>query len=407
MTANSLGATPFTPYPDPPSQSGDESAPPPLVPGRAGSEERRQSESPVPSSSDDLNLLLTQSSPDPFLEVAAEEKPRTSSPARSPVGEVPAAEAPGLDSSASFLDATPGPAQPRPAIDGSEPLSLSALHSSSENDLDLDIRFSPSPDAQVRPASPAQSVHPSKIAEQEAKDEDEPRINWPLLLTASYASAVTLALAWLLWSGRGLARRVSFTAPASAPPAAASLEDQPRDGKPAEAVDSPPPLPTPNMTELGKTIRLGDLEVTPRSITHRQVELSRLEGTTGEQRESPDSLVLTLELSNRSTGITLTPLDPAFVRESSTAIDHSYIETPGGRRIAMFRLAAESEWSLQDQVFPTLKPGESAETIIVSEPVPYDLPKGSLTWHVKLRTRTYQTDVLGIRFMATDVNDWR
>ncbi len=73
----------------------------------------------------------------------------------------------------------------------------------------------------------------------------------------------------------------------------------------------------------------------------------------------------------------------------------------------MFRLAPESEWSLRDQVFPNLKPGESAETIVVSEPFPSNLPVGALTWHVKLRTRTYQTDVLGVRFRELDVEDWR
>jgi hypothetical protein len=103
----------------------------------------------------------------------------------------------------------------------------------------------------------------------------------------------------------------------------------------------------------------------------------------------------------------LTPLDPDFVRESSAAIDHSYIETAGGPRIGMFRLAPESEWSVQDQVFPHLMPGESAESIVVSEPVFFDLPRGVMTWHVKLRTRPYQTDVVGIRFRASDVQDWR
>ena len=73
----------------------------------------------------------------------------------------------------------------------------------------------------------------------------------------------------------------------------------------------------------------------------------------------------------------------------------------------MFRLAPESEWSLRDQVFPNLMPGESAETIVVSEPVPDNLPGGTLTWHVKLRTGTYQTDVLGVRFTVLDVEDWR
>ena len=61
---------------------------------------------------------------------------------------------------------------------------------------------------------------------------------------------------------------------------------------------------------------------------------------------------MTLELANRSTASTFAPLDPGIVRESVPAVDQSFIEVPGRRRIAMFQLAMESEWSIRDQVFP-------------------------------------------------------
>ncbi len=152
-------------------------------------------------------------------------------------------------------------------------------------------------------------------------------------------------------------------------------------------------------------MRLGELEVTPRSIARRPVELLRLQGTAEGERESSPSLVLTLELANRSTGSALTPLDPAIVRDPVPAVDQSFIEVPGGRRIAMFRLAIESEWSIRDQLFPALQPGETVETILVSEPVAMTDLKGTMTWHRKLRTAPYRTDVLGVRFSVGEVID--
>ena len=126
---------------------------------------------------------------------------------------------------------------------------------------------------------------------------------------------------------------------------------------PSPVGGAPQPLPVHNLVDLGKTLRLGDLELTPLSIVHRSVYLYRLEGATGEERESQDSLVLTLRLTNRSETRAFAPLDRSFIRDSGAAEDHTYIESSDGRHIPMFQLAAESEWSIQDQQFPVLKPG--------------------------------------------------
>ncbi len=112
-------------------------------------------------------------------------------------------------------------------------------------------------------------------------------------------------------------------------------------------------------------------------------------------------MVLLVEVTNRSRTSTFAPLDLAIVREPLSSLDQSFIELSRRRRIAMFRLAIESEWSIQDQVFPALKPGESVETILVSEPVAMSDLAGTMTWHVKLRTAPYRTDVLGVRFTRT------
>jgi hypothetical protein len=365
MSPNSLNSTPITPFPDPPSHSGEEPVP---VTGRpVHSPAPGDVTKPTTSSADDLNLMLAQSAPDPYLA----EGVGTSDPA--------------------------DPGKPLDDIEGGEP--VSSLDSLSLSENELDITFSPSPDTQPASHQPAaSSAGPAGKMQDEAV---APRISWPLLLVSSYASALTLALGFILWTGRGLSR-LDFST--SSEPVPGSTGASPGGGASGTGEDLLP-LPAPNVTNLGGPVRLGEIEVTPRSIARRPVELLRLQGTAEGERESSPSLVLTLELANRSTGSTFAPLDPAIVRDTVPAVDQSFIEVPGGRRIAMFRLAIESEWSIRDQLFPALQPGETVETILVSEPVAMTDLKGTMTWHLKLRTAPYRTDVLGVRFSVGEVID--
>ena len=363
MSANSLNSMPITPFPDPPSHSGEE--PEPVTGQPVDSPAPRDVTKPPTSSADDLSLLLAQSDPDPYLA----EGVGTSDPA--------------------------DPGKPRADIEGGEPVSSFDSLSSSGNELD--IAFSPSPDTQPASLQPSASS-----AEPAGKMQDEvvaPRISWPLLLVSSYASALTLALGFILWTGRGLSR-LDFSA--SSGPVPSINGASPSRGASLTG-DVLLPLPAPNVTDLGRPVRLGELEVTPRSIARRSVRLLRLQGTAKGRRVSSPTLVMTLELANRSTSSTFAPLDPAIVRDPVPAVDQSFIEVPGGRRIAMFRLAMESEWSIRNQDFPALEPGELADTTLVSEPVAMSDLTGTMTWHVKLRTAPYRTDVLGVRFMAEQV----
>ncbi len=365
MSPNSLNSTPITPFPDPPSHSGEEPEPVTGLPDDFPAP--RDVTKPSTSSADDLSLLLAQSDPDPYL---AEDE-GTSDPA--------------------------DPGKPLDDIEGGEPVSSLHLLSSPENGLD--IACSPAPGTQPSSHQPAaSSPEPAGEMQNEAA---APRISWPLLLVSSYASALTLALGFILWTGQGLSR-LDFSP--SSEPVPGSTGASPSRGASLTG-DVLLPLPAPNVTDLGRPVRLGELEVTPRSIARRPVELLRLQGTAEGDRESSPSLVLTLELANRSTGSALTPLDPAIVRDPVPAVDQSFIEVPGGRRIAMFRLAIESEWSIRDQLFPALQPGETVETILVSEPVAMTDLKGTMTWHRKLRTAPYRTDVLGVRFSVGEVID--
>ncbi|MGC8640600.1 MAG: hypothetical protein ACP5XB_12060 [Isosphaeraceae bacterium] len=397
MTGNFIDSTPLTPFPDPPSHSGEEPAPEPAGPPGAPA---RQPDRPdiATSSADDLALLLAQSVPDPFLD--------SSESQASPVPPAGAAGSPVEDPASALEAGLPGgsaePARPLPDISGAEPASIFASLSSSGNDVRLPVMFTPPPDFPV-PGSltPRRVQAASGTSADDREDQRRPGVSWPLLLVASYASAVTLSLIWILWTGRVSSR----PRPAAESRQEASSGDLARTAKLRSTARRPPPLPAQNLTTVGTTMRLGELEVSPFFISRREIELERLDGFADETRQVGDVLVLTLRLTNRSPNQTFTPLEPAFVRGSGSADDDSFIETASGTRIPLYQLAPESEWSIRDQHFPILKPGEQAETIIVSEPVRMIDLAGPLIWRLKIRTGTYRTDVLGIRFNPDNISD--
>jgi hypothetical protein len=345
MSASSVESTPVTPFPDSPARSHDAPAPVRPPDQRAGSDARRAT-SPVSSSSDDLSVLLTQPKPDPFLDDTSAVEALVPGSAQSRRGdERPSAERPAPLATADASDASPATSRDTPAIGGREPAPNPALLSSSESVLALGIKFTPSPDPETDPRSSAPIARAAEPNLQYEPSDEAPRINWPLLLVSSYASAITLGFLWFVWAGRSLPpQRAAEPVPADA------ASDPPSRTSAASPVSRvPQPLPIHNLVDLGNTLRLGDLELTPLSIVHRSVYLYRLGGATGEERESSDSLVLTLRLTNRSETQDFAPLDRSFIRDSGAAEDHSFIVSPDGQRIPMFRLAAESEWSIQDQ----------------------------------------------------------
>ena len=392
MSGNSLSPMMPTPWPDHPSQSDDDHAVEPLP--TASPSESASSSGPTGSSTDDLDLLLSQSKPDPYLREAEAPVAGTGEPPAQAT-RAPHFEAdPGLASL--DLGVEPGVRQPASAIDGGVPASGFPSLSSSESELGLPIAFTPESLPQL--GVHAARVKPTEPASADSDEESAPRRSWPLLLVSSYASAMTLALLWVLFSGRTLPRSES-PAPADSVDAAAGSSRQKLAG------DPPAPLPAQNLTRMGEPIRLGEVEVLPRFLVRRALDLVHLAGASGDKRETPPSLVLTVRLKNVSATREFAPLTPTMLRDVSLSDDQSFIELPGGRRIAMFRLATESEWSIEDQILPTLKPGEEADTILASEAVSMPDLASPMIWRVKLRTGTFRTDVVGIRFTVQDVSD--
>jgi len=369
IAGNPLPEPPCTPFPDAPTSSDSEPETGP-VPSAASPDAGRPAVVPETSTADDISLLLTTSiekpEPDPIL---------GSTDASSPPRAKLAADAPTL---ARF-------AMPS-SSSGSDPLGV-----------DIGIRLAPSSDSTPKPR-PLSETSSDEIDARHG-DSARPSYSLPTLLLASYASAVTLALIWVLWTGRGLSRPGLSAAP-SRPTSGAAIAW----GKELPATRShDSSVPPERVTGLGRPIVVGDLEVVPLVVLFREVRLYRIVDPEGERREAPACLVLTLRLDNKSRERRLTPLELASVRDAGDPAEASFIETASGERVAMFKLAMESEWSIEDQAFPAIEPGGHEDITLVSEPVEESRLASPLLWRVKLKTGVGRSEEIGVRFARQEI----
>jgi hypothetical protein len=152
-------------------------------------------------------------------------------------------------------------------------------------------------------------------------------------------------------------------------------------------------------------MQIGDLEVTPLGIVTERVALVRSIDPNDWRREESASLLLRLRLKNVSRDQEFAPLERRSLREQGAALDRSAIVTTPGNGINLFPLAVDSEWSIEGQSFNVLKPGETVETVIASEPKMADKLTDEMTWRIRLRIGTYRTDVLGVHFNKREIED--
>ncbi len=350
---------------------------------------------PPTSSADDISVRLSQPTPDPFLGEAPRQGP--SSPA----------SAGRSSSEAGLVDRTgkhESGEQPAGMIElgqgfseGGRSVALGPI-GSSETDVVLPIRLS-SEELSRPQLGPAAS--PEFGTAEDETEIERAGVPWPILLVASYASAVTMALVWMLWTGRGVTR------PGDLGAATPFHETGRHNTSPSSTSPSKVriPIPTRNQTSLHSPLRLGDLEVTPLGVAYRSVELVRLVGDSEDLRFTEPLLTLTIQIKNLSRVDSFAPLDAFLVRDTVSGPDEPCVELSDGRRIPLYRLSAESEWSVVGQDFPTLDPGESTETVLATEPIRLSDLSEPLIWHIKLRTGPFQTDVLGVRFSRADIDD--
>lgn len=231
-------------------------------------------------------------------------------------------------------------------------------------------------------------------------DADRPGPSWPRALLASYASAVTLACFWLWWS-RGPAPAESNVASADVP--------RGETDRTTFRVEPPAPLPDDRRVVVGTRLPLGLIDVTPIAIELRPVVLvrERIDGQLETKEGAGQALWLRLRVRNNSADHVFKPLDERFVRQPDRRLPDCFIEAPDGERVYGFPLPVRSEWTIDQQVFPALRPGESAEMVVVSDRDPLARIAGRLRWRVRVRSGPGpdQTDQLEVQFNASDVRE--
>jgi hypothetical protein len=218
------------------------------------------------------------------------------------------------------------------------------------------------------------------------------RVSWAMFLLASYASALTLSMAWLIVTGRlrptPAERRVSRAT--------------------SEARESPTPtlprLAADHLTDIGQPIRLGALEITPLSITLEPIWLRSAFDSFEMRDGGRDALILRLRLRNLGAKATLRPVEPAFLRQPDSGDSDSLIEADGSL-IQMYPLALSSEWTLDGQDFRELRPGEEMDLKLVSEPDVSNRLAHRMTWRFRMRVEPGRTEVVGVRFGRSELSE--
>ncbi len=394
MTRNIVNKPHLTPNPDKPHPPGPPERAPCIPPGHGADPASgpADEEPTYDSCFDDLNLILSQSiqkpDPDPNLDSASVGFTRLSR------DEVPSHLQPErvkTPRTSEIFRSVVAPAAGNPFSAHSAPKTQGPPHSEHE--------AGPAPDAMIPDVVLDRDRHIQDLASEEEDCLSEPRAPWSQVLLLSYSSAITLAMVWMLWTGR-------WSKSEPTPPVVSDRTISESSSRVVESVPvTPPPrIPAENQVALGQTIRIGDLEVTPLSVTAAPVELRRsIEPE--ERRAEEESLILRMKLTNISNQYAFIPLDQNMVRERGLRPHDPYIETSDGTAIRLFPLAIDSEWSIVGQEFYTLQPGESAKTFVAAEPGAARKLGDEMTWRVLLRVGVYRTDMIGVRFTENDVRD--
>lgn len=277
--------------------------------------------------------------------------------------------------------------EPDPMLGGSSSVDLQgdarrkrvAAHTSDR--LNFDVRVDPSSSDEVSTDS-----HPRTRSDL-----------WNVMLK-SYASAVTLALIWVLWSGR-----------TARPPESAPSQREAPQRRRAVEVEPPPTAETPVApvdviaAPLLKPVVVGDLEITPLAVLWKGVQASRRQpGRATRTINARNCLVLTLRIKNLSTEQTLTPLtEQDLWNTASFAID-----APPGVPIAMYTTGPRAEWTIDEQSLRSIEPGGVADMSLVSEPTSKDRLTTGMVWKFRIATdpeRSEKTNI-AVSFDRNDVH---
>lgn len=217
-------------------------------------------------------------------------------------------------------------------------------------------------------------------------------VSWPFVILGSYASAVTLALVWVLATGKTLPRHRAYPISREA------------EARPPAASRAPAPIPADRSVSLGKTLIVGDLEIMPLMVLRKTVRAPANADAEQGGREIRGCLSLTLRLKNLSAGLALKPMGPSNA-ETGDAGAPPYLEMGTGERVAMLDLSNTEGEPIDEQASSTIAPGAVADIVFLSEPAPSERLIGPFTWWITLKTGGDEPTTIGVRFSRREIDE--
>ncbi len=252
-----------------------------------------------------------------------------------------------------------------------------------------------------------------------------PLAGYLLAILIPYAILATIATVWLYFKTQSAVHPLEM------------LPDWPRDNeRPArpgdtfQRVDDRAPLPARLRVGLGKTIRVGDLEITPTQLERRRIIFSYERTQRNDEPSRQPSLVLTLRVRNCATNTAFAPNDLFFNRKwrdgmpaanrPYTCLEVGESRFYGGPCDWKPRAASDNgprEFVAGSAFDKVLQPGAESSYLICTDPEnagileAVELADGPLLWRVQVRRgvvragnrETTATAVVGIEFTAKNI----
>jgi hypothetical protein len=183
-------------------------------------------------------------------------------------------------------------------------------------------------------------------------------------------------------------------------------------------------LPERLWVALGGTIRLGDVEVTPKKVELRPIQIRHAGADAETEAADKQSLVLHIEYKNVSDDLVFSPTDPYFDRRwkpSQPAKPYNFVDLDG-KKLYGGALAWSAGHSLEKrdavvgQTYRYLEPGQISSTIVCTDPEDeagglIEAQKGLIRWRVQLRRGPVRLDgrsisttgVIGVKFSKEQI----
>jgi len=229
-----------------------------------------------------------------------------------------------------------------------------------------------------------ETVSQSRTKPAESQQSAGKTISWNLfILVLSYASAVTLALIYLLMTNR--AHQLE------------SLPDVKLPGKAFRIIPEGAALPSGHALQIGESQQFGNVLVTVTQITREPLVLEHFSGDARKNITRESVIKLWLKLKNISQNQVFSPLDEHLLLSRATDPKTNLIRAnnfvcqttqkkKSGNLVYVFDLPESSGFHFAGMdAFPPLEPGEEMEFYIPTTEDNLDDLKGKLVWRVHIR----------------------